>query len=127
MPFAPPHRRPAVPVRPCPLLLARHLPRDPLEISGNTLPPSSHRTFLQHDLYELVIITKGKPVAISQWIYWSYMENKHNLIFDIVVATCRAKHLRDVMAFRKNWKNKVIAQFFATLFIEEHGDTSKLH
>jgi hypothetical protein len=42
-PFAPPHRRPAVPVRPCPLLLAPHLPRDPLEVSGNTLPSSSHR------------------------------------------------------------------------------------
>jgi hypothetical protein len=28
-------------VCPCPLLLARHLPRDPLEIFGNTLPPSS--------------------------------------------------------------------------------------
>jgi hypothetical protein len=42
-PFAPPHRRPAVLVRPCPLLLAQHLPRDPLEISGNTLPPLSHR------------------------------------------------------------------------------------
>jgi hypothetical protein len=42
-PFAPPHRRPAVPVRPCPLLLVRHLLRDPLEISGNTLPPLSHR------------------------------------------------------------------------------------
>jgi hypothetical protein len=84
-------------------------------------------TFLQHDLYELVIITKGKPVVISQWIYWSYMKNKHDLIFDIVVAACRAKHLRDVMTFRKNWKNKVIAQFFATLFVEEHGDTSKLH
>jgi hypothetical protein len=55
------------------------------------------------------------------------MENKHDLIFDIVVAPCRAKHLRDVMTFRKNWKNKVIAQFFATLFVEEHGDTSKLH
>jgi hypothetical protein len=40
--FAPPHHRPTVPVRPCPLLLARHLPRDPLEISGNKLPPLSH-------------------------------------------------------------------------------------
>jgi hypothetical protein len=43
MPFAPPHRRPVVLVRPCPLLLAQHLPCDPLEISGNTLLPSSHR------------------------------------------------------------------------------------
>jgi hypothetical protein len=55
------------------------------------------------------------------------MENKHDIIFDDVVAACRAKHLRDVMNLKKNWNNKVIAQFFATLFVEEHGDTSKLH
>jgi hypothetical protein len=49
-----------------------------------------------------VIITKGKPVAISQWIDWKYIKNKHDPIFDDVVAACRAKHLRDVMAFKKN-------------------------
>jgi hypothetical protein len=31
----------------------------------------------QQDLYESAIITKGKPVAISQWIDWRYMENKN--------------------------------------------------
>jgi hypothetical protein len=31
------------------------------------------------------------------------------------------------MAFKKNWNNGVITQFFATLFVEEHGDTSKVH
>jgi hypothetical protein len=84
-------------------------------------------TFFQQDFYESVIIKKGKPITISQWIYWSYMENKHDLIFNNVVAACRAKHLRDVMAFKKNWNNKVIAQFIATLYVEEHRDTSKLH
>jgi hypothetical protein len=74
-----------------------------------------------------VIITKGKPVAISQWIDWSYVENKNDLIFDDVVTACRAKHLRDVLDFKKNWNNEVIAQFFATLFVEEHEDTIKLH
>jgi hypothetical protein len=74
-----------------------------------------------------MIISKGKPVAISQWIDWSYIENKDDRIFDDVVAACRAKHLRDVMAFRKNWNNEVIAQFVATLFVEEHGDSRKLH
>jgi hypothetical protein len=74
-----------------------------------------------------VIITKGKPVAISQWIDWSYMEKKNDRIFDDVVSACRAKHLMDVMALKKNWNNEVIAQFFATLFVEEHGGTSKLH
>jgi hypothetical protein len=53
----------------------------------------------QQDLYESVIITKTKPTAISQWIDWTYMEAKHDTIFDEVVAACRAKHLRDVMSF----------------------------
>jgi hypothetical protein len=66
-------------------------------------------TFFQQDLYESVIITKGKPVAISQWIDWSNMENKDDRIFDDIMAACRAKHLRDVMAYRKNWNNEVIA------------------
>jgi hypothetical protein len=84
-------------------------------------------TFFQQDFYKSIIITKGKSVVISQWIDWSYMKNKHDLMFNNVVAACRAKHLRDVMAFKKNWNNKVIAQFFATLYVEEHGDTSKIH
>jgi hypothetical protein len=40
-PFAPPHRQHTVPVRPCPLLLARHLLCASLEISDNTLPSAS--------------------------------------------------------------------------------------
>jgi hypothetical protein len=31
------------------------------------------------------------------------------------------------MAFKKNWNNEVIAQFFGTLFVEDHGGTRKLH
>jgi hypothetical protein len=58
---------------------------------------------------ESVIIPKNKPVPISQWIYWNYMEGKSVRIFDEVVTACRAKHLRDVMAFRKNWNNEIIA------------------
>jgi hypothetical protein len=56
-------------------------------------------TAFQQDFYESVIITKTKPAAISQWIDWTYMDAKHDTIFDEVVAACRAKHLRDVMSF----------------------------
>jgi hypothetical protein len=59
-------------------------------------------TAFQQDFYESVIITKTKPATISQWIDWTYMEAKHDAIFDEVVAACRAKHLRDVMSFQKN-------------------------
>jgi hypothetical protein len=56
------------------------------------------------------------------------MEGKGDKIFNEVVTACRAKHLRDVITFRKNWNNEIIAQFFATLYIEERmGDTRKFH
>jgi hypothetical protein len=56
-------------------------------------------TFFQQDFYESMILIKLKPVAISQWVDWRYMERKNDTFFDQVVAACKAKHLRDVMAF----------------------------
>jgi hypothetical protein len=56
------------------------------------------------------------------------MEGKGDKIFNEVVTACRAKHLRDVITFRKNWNNEIITQFFATLYVEERrGDTRKFH
>jgi hypothetical protein len=55
------------------------------------------------------------------------MENKHDPIFDEVITACQAKHLRDILAFKKDWNNEVIAQFYVTVCFEEHGDTRKFH
>jgi hypothetical protein len=84
-------------------------------------------SIFQQDFYELVITSRSKPVANSQWIDWSYMENKHDPTFDRVIASCKAKHLRDILAFKKDWNNEVIAQFYVIVYFEEHGDTRKLH
>jgi hypothetical protein len=37
------------------------------------------------------------------------MEANHDAIFDELVTACRAKHLRDVISFQKNWNNEIIA------------------
>jgi hypothetical protein len=84
-------------------------------------------SLFQQDFYESVITTKGKPVENSQWIDKAYMKNKYDPIFDRVIASYKAKHLRDILAFKKDWNNEVIAQFYATICFEEHGDTRKLH
>jgi hypothetical protein len=84
-------------------------------------------SLFQQDFYESVIMTKSKPVANSQWIDWTYMENKHDPIFDRVIAACQAKHLRDILALKKDCNNEVIAQFYAIVCFEEHGDTRKIH
>jgi Leu/Phe-tRNA-protein transferase len=54
------------------------------------------------------------------------MDAKHDVIFHEVVAACRAKHLRDVMYFQENWNNEIIAQFYATLYVEEQGGHEKV-
>jgi hypothetical protein len=74
-----------------------------------------------------VILHKNKSVAISQWVDWRYMEHKNDAFFTQVVATFKAKNLRDVMAFQKNWNNEIIDKFYATLYVADHGDTRKLH
>jgi hypothetical protein len=72
-------------------------------------------------------MTKSKPVVNSQWIDWAYIENKHDPIFDGVIAACQVNHLIDILAFKKDWNNEVIAQFYATVYFEEHGVTRKSH
>jgi hypothetical protein len=102
-------------------ILARTQPRDAYDYRFHSL--------LQQDFYESIIMTKSKSklVTNSQWIDWTYMENKHDPIFNGVIAACQAKHLRDILAFRKNWNNEVIAQFYTTVCFKEHGDTKKIH
>jgi hypothetical protein len=55
------------------------------------------------------------------------MENKHDPIFDRVIAASTTKYLRDILAFNKNWNNELTVQFYATVYFEEHGDTRKLY
>jgi hypothetical protein len=61
-------------------ILARTRPRDAYDYRFHSL--------FQQDFYESVIMTKSKPVSNSQWIDWTYMENKHDPIFDGVIAAC---------------------------------------
>jgi hypothetical protein len=49
------------------------------------------------------------------------MEGKGDRIFNEVMYACRAKHLREFMAFQKNWNSDIIAQFFTILYVEERG------
>jgi hypothetical protein len=75
-------------------ILARTQPRDAYDYRF-------HSRF-QQDFYASVIMTKSKLVVNSQWIDWAYMENKHDPIFDGVIAACQVKHLRDILAFKKD-------------------------
>jgi hypothetical protein len=64
--------------------------REKRRINARTLSHDAYdyifHSIFQQDSYESVITPKSKPVANSQWIDWAYMENKHDPIFDSVIA-----------------------------------------
>jgi hypothetical protein len=100
-------------------IIARTQPQDTYDYRFHSL--------FQQDFYESVITTKRKPITNSQWIDWAYIENKYDSIFDGVIVACEANHLRDILNFKKDWNNKLIAPFYAIVCFEEHEDTRKLY
>ena len=54
------------------------------------------------DYYETVIIPKTKAISAAQWVDWDYLIAKDNAIMNTVVAECKAKHVSDIMAFKKD-------------------------
>jgi hypothetical protein len=62
----------------------------------------------------------------SQWQYLNGLTTitwRESMIRYLIRLWLHVKpNTRDVMAFKKNWNNEIIAQFFATLYVEERED-----
>ena len=58
-----------------------------------------------------------------KWIDWNYLRRLDAHIKDVVNAVyshCQELDLVDIMSFQCHWNEEVVAQFYATLFIEEN-------
>ena len=51
----------------------------------------------------------------------------NNLIHDQVIATCGRTNIKELVGFKYDWNTKVVAQFYATLYVEEAGDVRQIH
>ena len=59
--------------------------------------------FFQQDFYSSVIVLRKDPVLQMQWIDWKSMKEKHNLVFDEVIAAGEAKCVKEILGFKYNW------------------------
>jgi hypothetical protein len=80
------------------------------------------RTHFQQDFYETIILTRKKQVSEAQWVDWRHMVEQDNPIFNQVVAPCTNLHIKEIMGFKFDSNKEVIAQLFATLYVEEIRD-----
>jgi hypothetical protein len=73
----------------------------------------------QFDYYHSVILTRHPVVAKSQWIDWKYVRKLHKPSLELAIATCQRTGIYRLMEFQHPWNIEVIAQFYATLFVED--------
>jgi hypothetical protein len=55
------------------------------------------------------------------------MEEQQDPIYNQVIAACENHHIKKLMSVHYDWNIEVIAQFYATLFIEEAKDVRAMH
>ena len=96
---------------------------DPFQFVKNV---ADHRFWsdFQAEFYETVILTKKKSITPMQWIDWDYMANKNDLTFNEVISACDHKRIKSILGLRYDWSEKVIAQFYATLWYDREENKS---
>jgi hypothetical protein len=63
----------------------------------------------------------------AQWVDWHHMEEQQDLIYNQVIATCESHHIKKLIGVHYDWNIDVIAQFYATFFIEEAENVMAMH
>jgi hypothetical protein len=68
-----------------------------------------------------------RVVSEAQWVDWHHIEEQQDPIYNQVIAACENHHIKKLMCVHYDWNIEVIAQFYATLFIEEVEDVRAMH
>jgi hypothetical protein len=74
-----------------------------------------------------MIMDRRRIVSEAQWVDWLHMDSQQDPIYNQAIASCESHHLKNLMGVHYDWNVKVIAQFYATLYIEEGGGARKMH
>jgi hypothetical protein len=62
---------------------------------------------------------KGKaPIVPCKYIDWAYFEKMNDLFFNQAIAKCKEFGLYDIMGFRYDWNEEILAQFHSSLFYD---------
>jgi hypothetical protein len=70
---------------------------------------------------------RRRIVSETQWFDWRHMEEQQDPIYDQVIAACESQHLKILMSVHYDSNVEVIAQFYATLYIEEGRGARKIY
>jgi hypothetical protein len=71
-------------------------------------------------------MTKKHVTTEMKWNDWEYLKRLASPVKEVVDAVfdrCQEMDIVDIMSFTCNWNEEVVAQFYATFFVEDDGRT----
>ena len=92
-----------------------------IDLRGLSRIQFDHRfqTAFHMDFYTSMILTRNPVIARSQWIDWQYVRDLQKSSIDHAIAICEHTGVYEIMEFQHDWNTEVVAQFYATLYVEE--------
>jgi hypothetical protein len=76
-------------------------------------------TFFYQDWYQTVLYPKASPVVKYQFVHIDYMRAKKDMHFNRILEACDLHGITNLLQFRHNWNQEVIAEFYSTLFFDK--------
>jgi hypothetical protein len=71
------------------------------------------------DFYLSVVMRKGKaPIVPCKYVDWTYFEKLNDPFFNQAIAKCKEFGLYDIMGFRYDWNEEILAQFHSSFFYD---------
>jgi hypothetical protein len=92
---------------------------DPRDQDESCFFDQRFRTMFQCDFYSSVILSREPVVMKSQWIDWDHVRKAKKDSLDHAIAICQRTGLYGLMEFQHDWNSEVIAQFYATLYVQD--------
>jgi hypothetical protein len=91
---------------------------------------SDDRFWLAHqaDWYESTILPKGRVTTEMKWVDWPYLLDLPAPIEEVMQAVqtrCQFMGIAYLMGLRCDYSQEVVAQFYATLFVDR--DENEMH
>jgi hypothetical protein len=77
--------------------------------------------FFHQDWYHSVLYRKTSLVVKHQWVHIDYMRKKKGIHLNKKLKSCDFHGITDLLQFRHNWNQEVIADFCSTLFFDKKG------
>ena len=68
--------------------------------------------------YETVIMTKTHPTTEMKSMDWGHLNELDVQVVTQAVDTCQHMHLQAIMSFNYHWNEEVVAQYYATLYVD---------